>query len=366
MRNFTKSKRIVIKIGTNVLTKNNSLDIDYVQDIAGQVAALLKENRQILIVTSGAIGMGAHELELKEKVTKIKMRQACAAIGQPLLMHQYKIAFEKYKIPIAQILLTTEVLNNRHTYLNLRNSVETLLSLEVVPIFNENDSVSTAEIGTAFGDNDSLSALIASKVDADLLIMLTDIDAFYDKDPKVHQDAKPIHTVEGLTKEIVKSAGSRGSTFSTGGMKTKIEAVKIAENAGCRVVIANGREPRIINRILAGEIVGTIFLAKQKLTNRARWILNSLPEGNIVVDDGAMAAIKNNKSLLPTGVIAVEGIFKTGSVVSVNKTAKIVTGFNSTELESIIGKHSTEVIKILGKGKRDVIARPEDIVFPEE
>ncbi len=194
MRNFTKTKRIVIKIGTNVLTKNGGVDTKYVQNVAQQINALLKTKKQIVIVTSGAIGMGAGELEkckenrrAGEKTKKIKdtkTKQACAAIGQPLLMAEYKKAFAKHKITVAQVLLTAEVLNNRKTYLNLKGVIETLLKLGVVPIINENDCVSTDEIGKTFGDNDKLSALVASKIDADALIMLTDIDALYDKDPK--------------------------------------------------------------------------------------------------------------------------------------------------------------------------------------
>jgi glutamate 5-kinase len=363
MRNFSKAKRIVIKIGTNTLSADGGIDRAYVRGLAGHVKSLIEQGRQVVIVTSGAIGMGAMELKLSGRVTDIKMRQACAAIGQPLLMDEYREAFSRQGVIVSQVLLTAEVLSNRKTYLNLRNALETLLDLGVVPIINENDSVSTAEIGTAFGDNDKLGALVASKIDADVLIMLSDIDALYDKDPKVHTDAKPVRAVFEITEAVVKSAGSRGSTHSTGGMKTKIEAAKIASNAGCRIVLAHGREKDVITRIIEGEEVGTVFLPKRKLSNRTRWILNSTPAGTIKVDDGAMKAIRNHKSLLPSGIKSVEGHFEAGSVVSINSEAKAVSSLSSHELRSFAGKHSSEIKKALGPGRKDVVATPEDIVF---
>ncbi len=363
MRNFANARRIVIKIGTNLLSKNHAVDTDYLRTMAGQIAEIRQRGKKVLVVTSGAIGMGAGELGFREKITSVKMRQACAAIGQPLLMKEYKDAFRGFGITIAQILLTREVLNNRRSYLNLRNSVETLLDLGVIPIFNENDSISTAEIGNAFGDNDRLSALVASKVDADLLILLTDIDALYTANPKEHPDAEPIPTVEKVTEEILACAGAAGSTFSTGGMKTKVLAAQIAGRAGCRMVLAHGKQERVLERILAGEPIGTIFLAGEKLANRQRWILNSTPQGRIVVDDGAVGAMRKHKSLLPSGVHEVHGVFAAGDVVAVNDVAKIVTGLNSTEIKSLLGRHSSEIRKLLGEEKRDVVARPEDIVF---
>ncbi|OHB59209.1 MAG: glutamate 5-kinase [Planctomycetes bacterium RBG_13_46_10] len=365
MRDFSKAKRIVIKIGTNTLTKNGSVDSAYVRQMAGQVDSLLKAGKQVVIITSGAIGMGAGQLSLGTRPGEVRMRQACAAIGQPMLMAEYRKAFEQSGVTVAQVLLTAEVLNNRKTYLNLKNSIETLLKLGVVPVLNENDSVSTDEIGTAFGDNDKLSALVASKLDADLLIMLSDIDALYDKNPRQFPDAKAIPTVFEITAELVRNAGGKGSRFGTGGMKTKLEAARIASNAGCRMVLANGREKDIINRIIAGEEIGTIFMPKRKLSNRARWILNSAAAGVINIDDGAMQAVKNHKSLLPSGVTSVEGTFEAGDVVMLNDKAKAVTNLSSTQIKQLAGKHSTEIRKALGPGHRDVVAIPEDIVFIE-
>lgn len=363
MRNFSKTKRIVIKIGTNILTKGDGVDTAYVQRIARQVGDLLKAGKGVLIITSGAIGMGTGQLNLAGKTKDMKMRQACAAIGQPLLMAEYRKAFLKHNITTAQVLLTAEVLNNRKTYLNLQNSIETLLKLGVVPILNENDSVSTEEIGSAFGDNDKLSALVASKIDADLLIMLSDIDSLYDKDPKKYKDAKPISAVYEITKEIEKTAGGKGSSHATGGMKTKIEAAKIASSAGCRLVLANGRAKNIISRIISGADIGTVFMPKRKLSNRKRWILNSTAAGVINIDAGAMRAVKNKKSLLPSGIVGIKGRFEAGDVVTLNDSAKAVSSFSSAELKTLAGKHSREIKKLLGAGRRDVVAIPEDIVL---
>jgi glutamate 5-kinase len=363
MRDFTKAKRIVVKIGTNILTKNDSVNIAYVRQMAAQVNSLLAAGREVVIVSSGAIGMGTGQLKLAGRLKDIKMRQACAAIGQPLLMTEYRKAFARYGITVAQVLLTAEVLDNRKTYLNLRNSIETLLKLGVVPVLNENDSVSTDEIGSAFGDNDRLSALVASKIDADLLIMLTDIDALYDKDPRKFDDARPIATVYEITEQILRNAGGKGSEHATGGMKTKIEAAKIASNAGCRMVLAGGRAKNIIGRIVAGEQIGTIFMPKRRLSNRARWLLNSTAVGTINIDEGAMKAVRNKKSLLPSGITSVKGTFEANSVVMLNDNAKAVTNFSSAELKQLLGKHSSEIKKLLGAGRRDVVAIPEDIVI---
>ncbi|MHC4889269.1 MAG: glutamate 5-kinase, partial [Planctomycetota bacterium] len=332
MRDFGKAKRIVVKIGTNTLTKEGGVDAAYVRRIAGQISALLAAGRQVIIVSSGAIGMGCGQLELGDKAQNIKMRQACAAIGQPLLMAEWRKSFLRYGVTVAQVLVTAEVLNNRKTYLNLRNSIETLLKLSVVPVLNENDSVSTDEIGSTFGDNDKLSALVASKIDADLLIMLSDIDALYDKNPRKFSDARPIHTVYEITEEIMRSAGGRGTKYATGGMKTKIEAAKIASNAGCSIVLANGRLKNVIGKIIAGDEIGTVFMPKRKLSNRSRWILNSAAGGTIFIDEGAMRAVRNRKSLLPSGIISIKGTFEAGAVVMLNDNAKAVTNISSSQL----------------------------------
>jgi glutamate 5-kinase len=363
MRDFSKSKRIVIKIGTNTLSQDGGVNTEYVRSVARQIFTLIHSGKQVVLVTSGAIGMGAGRLKLPGPITEMEMRQACAAIGQPLLMAEYHKAFAEYGLICSQVLLTAEVLNNRKTYLNLRKAMETLLKLNVVPILNENDCVSTAEIGTAFGDNDKLSALVASKIDADLLIMLTDIDALYDQDPRHSPDAKKIDVVYEITPAIEQAAGSRGSMHSTGGMKTKIAAARIAADAGCRIVLAHGKVENIVERIIAGENIGTLFMPRRKLGNRDRWILNHPPEGRIVIDDGAVAALRKHKSLLPSGIRSIEGRFDAGSVVLLNAIAKAVTSFGSDELKTLVGKHSSQIRTILGPGRKDVVAVPEDIIF---
>ena len=366
MRNFEQVKRIVIKIGTHTLSTDDGVNRDTIQTLAEQVAWLVKTGRQVLIVSSGAIGMGAKQLKIKGPVMDMELRQACAATGQPLLMHEYHKAFSDVNLTVSQVLLTAEVLDKRKTYLNLRNTIESLLKLGTVPIINENDCISTDEIGTAFGDNDKLSALVASKINADMLIMLTDIDALYDKDPRKHDDAVPVDVVHEITDEIIKAAGSKGSDYSTGGMKTKLTAAGIAAKAGCTMVLANGAENDIIRKIMEGDPIGTLFLPdEQTLSNRARWILHSKPEGAIVADEGAIKAIGKRKSLLPSGITAVEGTFAAGAVVMINDVAKAVVSLNSGEIAQVAGAHSDMIRDLLGPDRRDVVAVPEDIVFLE-
>ena len=215
------------------------IDTAYIYNVAEQFAELVQAGRQLILVTSGAIGMGARELGLSRRVTEVRMRQACAAIGQPILMEEYRRAFGIFGLVAAQLLVTRDEWDDRTSYLNLRKTVETLLEARAIPVFNENDSVSTAEIGNAFGDNDRLSAYVASKIDAELLIILSDVDSLYNSDPRENPHAKPIPYVRELSEEHLSFAGGRGSEFSTGGMKTKLAAVAIARDAGCRVVIAS-------------------------------------------------------------------------------------------------------------------------------
>lgn len=362
MRDFSSIKRVVIKVGTKILSGGEDVDLGFIRSIATQISELQDQGKQPLLVTSGAIGIGAGKLGLSKKVTAIDIRQACAAIGQPVLMHHYSEAFSALDRLIAQVLVTRENFNQRESFLNLKTAIEALLDRGVIPIFNENDSVSTREIGPVFGDNDSLSAHVASKLNADLLIILSDIDALYDKDPRHHSDAKSIDLVTELTDEIRQSAGKAGSEFSTGGMETKIRAVEIAGKAGCRVIIADGRVDKVIHRILEGEKIGTLFLPGEKWSSRKRWIYNTLPTGKILVDEGAISALKRHKSLLPSGITGVEGFFKAGEVVYINEEFKAVSSLNSDDIKRVVGRHSSEIQEILGTEFRDDIARPEDIV----
>jgi len=362
-RDFSAMRRIVVKVGTNLLTNKTGIDTDRIEQVVSDIHALREKGLQVLLVTSGAIGLGAKELGYKSAVKQIALRQACASIGQPILMYHYREAFKRHGIVCSQVLITRGEMNDRRTFVNLKNSVATLLDLKVIPVFNENDTVSTAEIGSAFGDNDRMSALVASKIDADLLIILTDIDGLYTGDPKKNEGATIIHDIERLDDTILAYAGSAGSIFSTGGMKTKLLAARIASHAGCGSIIASGYEPNVLQRILSGENLGTFFHPDKRLSQRARWILNSSPMGTIHIDDGAVRALRGHKSLLPSGIIGVEGVFHAGDVVMINTIAKAVPYYNSTEIVELEGCQSSDIPASLRKGRADVVFRPEDIVF---
>lgn len=369
MRSFGKLKKIVVKVGTNLLTASDgTIDERRIEDIARQIASLQAEGYQMLLVSSGAVGMGARQLGLKSAVKLVPMRQACASIGQPLLMTSYRKAFGDHRVLCAQILLTRSDMNNRTTYVHLRESVGTLLSLRVVPVFNENDVVSTAEVGTAFGDNDRLSAMVASKIDADLLVILTDIEGLYTADPKSHPDAKLISDIASLDGKTMGYAGGAGSTFSTGGMKTKLLAAKIATVAGCGTIIASGYQKDALIKIVHGKELGTYIHPRKRLSQKERWMLNNTHQGALVVDDGAKAALLSHKSLLPSGVVGVEGDFSSGDVVAVKDEqgvifAKAVPYYDSTQAAQMAGHTNDELDGLLGKGHKDVLFRPEDMVL---
>ena len=370
-RDMSSIQRVVIKVGTNLLSTKDGIDESCIDRIAEQLVKLQQKGLQVLLVTSGAIGMGAKELRLTGPVKQVAMRQACASVGQPLLMSSYRRAFKKHGVVCSQILLTRKEMNNRHTYVNLRNSSFTLLDLGVIPIFNENDTVSTAEIGSAFGDNDRMSAMVASKIDADLLIILTDISGLYTADPKKDPTAILIKEIEVLDNEILALAGGAGSLFSTGGMKTKLLAAKIAAVGGCASIIASGYEPDILVRLMEGEEVGTFIHPSKRRSQRERWLLNNSHLGTIVVDEGAKKALLSHKSLLPKGVIRVEGGFEAGDVVEVSTIdgkafAKAAPYFNSTDISKIAGHESRDIIELLGSGHKDVLFRPEDLVLLDD
>lgn len=362
-RDFSSVRRIVVKIGTNLLSDRSGINSERIEQVVADIVALRQRGVQVLLVSSGAIGLGAKELGRTAAVKQNALRQACASIGQPILMSHYRSAFKRHATVCSQVLITRGELNERKTFVNLKNSVQTLLDLGVIPIFNENDVVSTAEIHTAFGDNDRMSAFVASKIDADLLIILTDIDGLYTKNPKKDPDAQLLVEIEKVDETVMSYAGSAGSVFSTGGMKTKLLAAKIASNAGCATIIASGYEPAILCRLHAGEPLGTYIHGDKRLSQRSRWILNSNPKGIIRIDDGAVKALRSHKSLLPSGVIAVDGVFHAGDVVMVNDIAKAVPYYNSTEILEMAGCQSKDIPLRLGKGKADVIFRPEDLVF---
>jgi len=361
MRNLDNIGRVVIKVGTNVLASGDSIP-RRIKIIAAGLANLRARGLSPLLVSSGAIGFGAMSLNLEGRPRKVEMKQACAALGQPILMEHWRRALEKHRIKAAQILLSRESFNDRRSYLNLRNVVENLLAIGAVPILNENDSVSTTEIGDVFGDNDLLSAHVASKLDAGLLVLLTDTDALYESDPRINPNARPISVVERVTKVIKAAAGRSGSEHSSGGMVTKLQAVEVAYRAGCKTILADGRREDVLERIFDGEDVGTLFLAGPKMAAKARWILNARPKGNVSIDAGALEALAERKSLLPKGVTAVDGVFGIGDVILIDSFYQAQASMASEEIRQAMGLHSREVRALLGMGRREEVARAEDIV----
>ncbi|OQX29500.1 MAG: glutamate 5-kinase [Spirochaeta sp. LUC14_002_19_P3] len=349
-------------MGTNILAPGGVPDTARIDSLAVDIAALKSRGIMPILVSSGAIGFGVRALGLETRPHKVEMKQACAAIGQPELMRRWQSALGRGGLTAAQILLSREVFDDRKSFLNLKNAMESILELGVVPVINENDSVCTTEIGDVFGDNDSLSAHVASKLEAGLLIILTDIDALYDKDPRTHPEARPIRIVEKVSKEHYVSAGEPGSELGTGGMATKLHAAEIAARAGCRTVIADGREPGTLIRILDGEETGTLFLAGPRMGARSRWILSARSRGSIRVDEGAMAALGERKSLLARGIVGVDGAFEAGEVVSIGGDYKAVTSMSSEEIRAVQGRHGRSVKDVLGEGRREEVVSADDIV----
>lgn len=370
-RDFKNVKKIVVKVGTNLLSGKNGIDRARIDSFTNQIAILRERGYSVLLVTSGAIGMGRKELSLKGPVKKISLRQACAAIGQPILMSAYRESFAKHNIVCSQVLLTRDEMNNRKTYVNLRNSIETLLELGVIPVFNENDVVSTSEIGTTFGDNDRMAAMVASKIDAEMLIILSDIEGLYTADPRKNEGAEFLSEIGHIDDKIMSYAGGAGSNLGTGGMKSKLKAALITAPAGCWCIIASGYTDNVLPRILDGEIIGSCFAPEEKLSQRQRWILNNSHKGMIIVDKGAENALRNHKSLLPKGIVAVKGSFDDGDVVQIagpegKAFAKAVVGHSSTTIALIKGHGKSDVAAILGGTGKEVVFRPEDMIFTDQ
>ncbi len=368
MRDLSRVRTIVVKVGTNLLSSKSGIDKARIEDIANQVSQLIDRGFHVLLVSSGAIGMGAKALRHDNPVKHIPLRQACAAIGNPLLMTAYQSAFSKHGLLCGQVLITRNVLNNRTGYNNMRDAVSTLLELGVVPIFNENDVVSTSEINNVFGDNDRMSAYVASKIDAELLVLMTDIDGVYTGNPKTDPEARLIPEIEELDSKVFGYAKGAGSTFTTGGMKTKLLAAQIAQKGGCGTLIISGYEKDSLVRAVSGEVIGTYILPEHRLAQRQRWIYNTASAGSVTVDEGARTALTvGHKSLLPSGIKDVEGVFNHGDVIDVKASdgtviMKAITGFNSSELYRIMGMKTKDITKMLGDVPK-VVFRPEDSVY---
>lgn len=364
-----QTKRLVIKIGSSVVTDGKGVRPAFIKGIARQVAALRKGGMEAVIVSSGAIACGMGILQLKKRPREIPQKQAVAAIGQPVLVRHYANAFQKVKLHVAQILLTRDDLKDRHRFLTAKHAFAELFRSNAVPIVNENDSVAVEEIQV--GDNDQLSALVAHLVDADLLLILTDTDGFYDKDPRRFKGARRIGLVENVDDETFKLADDTASQKSTGGMTTKLKAAYQAAFYGVPTWVAGGNDPKIISKVMAGEDVGTLFLPKNEtLSSRKYWIGYTLKStGRIVVDEGAVAALCNKKkSLLPSGILSVEGDFDTGDAVEIlgpdrKPVARGLTAYSSREVEKIRGQKSAEIEQILGYKYYDEVVNRDDLVI---
>lgn len=374
-KDFVNAKRLVIKLGTNVLRNDDgeaSLPrlYSYIEDIS----KLVKSGKEVILVTSGAVGLGRKKLGV-EKSDDIVLRQACAAIGQSKLMSIYENGFDAYGIKIAQVLLIEDDFAQRKRYLSLRNTLNKLLELGVVPIINQNDTVSTLELETvykdvqvSFSDNDKLSALVASELDAELLLILSDINGLYDSNPKTNPKAKIINKVEDVTDEIMRMA-SGVSDGGRGGMKTKLEAARLVTRSGGKVLITNGKTPHIIKDTFEGNFIGTMFFpANESLSGKKRWIgyaTNII--GKIVVNHGAKKAVlEKGSSLLPIGVVEVINEFKRGEVISIldenkEEIARGITNYSSEECKKIMGQHSDNILEILGSKTYDEVVVRDNI-----
>lgn len=358
------AKRVVVKIGTNTICRaDGTIDQGYLEDVARQVRELHGRGVQSIVVTSGAIGTGSAEMGLDGKNKDVAMKQACAAVGQAILMMAWRDAFRLHGMTVGQVLLTYGAFSSRARYLDLRKAIDELFRLGAVPIVNENDVIATDEIEEVFGDNDKLSALVASKMDADLLILLTDVDGLYDRNPETDSDARLIPTVDEITKGIERMAGTRKNERSTGGMRTKINAAKVAMESGCSMVIANGHEPSAIVRIVDGEELGTLFTPHVRYSNRERWIIFACPRGKLNIDEGAEKAIREGKSLLPCGILSVEGRFKKGEVVRINGMAKGVVNHSSSEIAAMVEACRREKAEGRHNGHDRAVVESEDIVL---
>lgn len=364
------TKRIILKIGTGVLTTpEGRFDKNHIYKIVKDIATVHKRGQEIVLVSSGAIVAGVDRLGWKEKPQTLPEKQAAAAIGQNQLMHLYEEEFRKMDCLVAQILLTAGDLDNRQRYLNARNTLLTLLKHKVIPIINENDSVAVEEI--KFGDNDTLSALVASKLEADFLILSTNVEGLYTCDPKKDIKAHLIKEISEISSYFKKNAQATRDWRGTGGMQTKLEAAKIATSSGVTTFIVNGLKEEVVSKILEGENPGTRFLAKPiKILGRKRWIaFGARMKGKITVDEGAKEAlVTRGKSLLPSGIRGIEGSFEIGDAVSVIdlKSCEFARGlsfYSSSELEKIKGKSTKEIEHILGYKDYDEIIHRNNMVI---
>ena len=361
--------RVIVKVGSSLLTDNGKrLDHDYIDSLTAQIQALRQMKKDVALVSSGAVAAGITVLSIA-RPDDIRLKQATAAVGQSRLMHAYERAFQSKGIHVAQLLVTHDDLANRRRFLNARNTLSGLLELDVLPVINENDTVVVDEIKC--GDNDNLSAMVTTLLEADLLIILSDVGGLYDGDPRKISGAQRIPVVERIDARIEELAGGSSSGIGTGGMITKVEAAKRAGALGVPTVIADGREPEVLRKILAGEDLGTLFLpTDERLANRKHWIAYTLrPMGRLFLDEGCVAAVKERgTSLLPSGVKSIDGDFGRGDAVSLcaengAEFARGLTEYGADEMRRILGKRTAEIERILGYKYTDEVVNRDDLVL---
>ena len=362
--------RVVVKIGTSTLTYNNGkLNLFRIEKLVRELADLANQGKEIILVTSGAVGAGLDRLGSTERPKTIPEKQAVAAIGQGILMHMYEKLFAEYGQIVAQVLLTRENSVKHKLYINSRNTLLTLLKMGVIPVINENDAIAIDEL--KIGDNDTLSATVATIVDADLLIILSDIEGVFTANPQNDPTAQLIEEITDITPEIEELAGGAGSKLGTGGMYTKIQAAKIAVKAGVTMVIASGALEGVVRNILSGEKIGTIFPAKeQHLQVRKSWLaFGAMIKGELVVDEGCeKALITEGSSLLSVGIVEVKGTFDQGNSVRIlskqgREIARGLANYNSEEIKKICGKNTNNISKILGSKLYDEVIHRDNMVI---
>jgi glutamate 5-kinase len=367
---LAKIKRVVIKVGSSLLAdpKTRRIQGPFLNALAKQVSYLQGRGFQCVIVTSGAIAAGMFELGLKKRPSEIARLQALAAVGQSNLMHAYEATFERYHLKVAQILLTWEDLSHRNRYSNAHNTLNELFKDGIVPVVNENDTVAVEEI--KLGNNDILAVLVTHLSEADLLVVLTDMEGLHTEDPRFNPKARIIHEVTDLTKEMERSATRTGSQVGTGGMATKLQAAKNMMRSGVPMVIAGGRTKDVLRRLLAGERVGTFFFpGNSKMNSRKRWLAWGVkPKGEIRVDEGARSAlIEKDKSLLPGGVRGINGSWSAGEVVVVlgpdgREIARGIANYASSDLEQVKGLRTSEIYRKLGRKLSDEVVHRDNLV----
>lgn len=369
-QSLVKAKRIVVKVGTSTLTyATGKLNFYRIEKLVRELSDLVNQGKEIILVSSGAVATGIDFLGLKEKPKTIPEKQAMAAVGQGILMHTYEKIFGEYGQTVGQVLLTRENSGKHKQYMNSRNVLLTLLKMGIIPVINENDAVAVDEL--KIGDNDNLSATVATLVDADVLIILSDIEGVYTANPQSDPAATLLKEIEDISPKIEELAGGAGSKLGTGGMYTKIQAAKIAVSAGVTMVIASGSRDGIVRDVLSGAQYGTIFPAKEShLKLRKSWLaFGKLISGDLVVDTGCeRAMVHDGSSLLAAGIVSAEGDFVKGSTVRVlsqqgREIARGTVNYEAGELQKIIGKHTEQFYEILGEKVYDEVIHRDNMVL---